>query len=382
MDFTSDIGSDNGTGHSKHRLLDSSSSSSVLGDREVAPAGPLEPVSQGSSDPGMEMLSKDDRRQLKLQDTKERLLAERQRLLQEVERLKDELAQTPNAQEQTSASDEEESEAGQSDDIDGNAARTLVDLMALASKKSMFDSGAQTADEPTPSLIDGNSGLQTELTSKYDTLPLLNIDLRLRYISQMTYPYVSIAITKDTTVQDSQRSISADVTFNRNAAAPICLTFNTEYNTSDETLQRFTVSDISPAGLNLTLRSFLQRHSGNPTAVLFCLSEYDRLLWARENLLNSLRSKYGSWEQAPQVPDHYTDVERRLVLRSKAAHTLAVTVQVAVPPQESIPRTAISMTLDNTPEATPDINTVFYGLVREYGVVAAALHVTQTVLFP
>lgn len=324
----------------------------------------------------MAMLSKEDRRQLKLQDTKERLLTERQKLLKEVELLKDELARTPDAREQTPVSDHEE-ESGEQE-LDGNAARTLVDLMALASKKSMFESDEEEAQ---PVRLDGNSGLQEELSSKYDTLPLLNIDLRLRYITQMTYPHASVSVNSSDD-SGAQRTVSVSVLFNRNKESPIRLTFLAKYNTSDETLQEFSVSDIMPAGLNLTLRSFLQRHKGSPTAILFCLNEYDRLLHAREELLKTLQSKYGSWEIAPGNTSHYTDVERRLVLRSTGSHTLAIAVGVSVPAQESIPRTTISMHLDRVSRDTPDINSIFYGLVREYGVLGAAMHVTQSVLFP
>ncbi|CCH60764.1 hypothetical protein TBLA_0D02610 [Henningerozyma blattae CBS 6284] len=50
--------------------------------------------------------------------------------------------------------------------------------------------------------IDGNSNIEDELLSKLDTLPILNKDLRLKYL-QRAYPFVDIKIL-DTSINDSK----------------------------------------------------------------------------------------------------------------------------------------------------------------------------------
>ncbi|SMN20044.1 similar to Saccharomyces cerevisiae YPL018W CTF19 Outer kinetochore protein, required for accurate mitotic chromosome segregation [Maudiozyma saulgeensis] len=384
MDFTSDLSSDvNGSRDSGSHH---SSSSSFLGIARRS-AKTIPSTVDKSSDIELNMLSASDRKQLKLEETREKLLLEREKLLKEVDTLNIELENTPEGINEE-LQHPEEIENGNMDEgeIDHNMAKTLVDLMSISSRKNKFaniDEGIQQ----TSNRIDGNSKMQDELASKYDTLPLLNMNLRLRYLRQYLYPHMKMDIMERVNEQ-SNKKITVSIRFLRNVKHVIKIKFVMQYDSSEETLQSFEISQLTPPTLNLNMRSFLKKHSNNPTIILFCLSEYDRLLWKRQELFDGIAEKFKSWieESFFKNKANYMDIEREMILKNtnQNANIIRLIVKVEIPEGSVIPRSKVNLEMyaGGSLITTPDVNKMLFELMKEYGLKASLQHLIRGALFP
>lgn len=217
-------------------------------------------LSQDNSSGSSIILTENEKKRLELQELKETLLKERDALWDEEVRLRRELdklerdrfMQGFTSSESSDFESDIDNEAGTeppdknndenivsndptntnnitNDKIDANAARIFLDLMLLSSKK-------QQAVEPNPKPIhlDGGSSLQEEISVKYDTLPLLNMDLRLKYLQKYLYPHVEIRINSladednNSNYKDDDDEYNYEVTikFKRNPKLPFQIKFN------------------------------------------------------------------------------------------------------------------------------------------------------------
>lgn len=384
MDFTSDLSSDVNVSQGHN-----SSSSSFLGvttrHKRVSPNASNN--DNASSDiEGMNMLSAKDRKQLKLEEIRESLQKERESLLEQVDSLTIELENT-HEPEFTPEPFPEENE----DEIDANMAKTLVDLLTLSSRNNRFSS-VDTNDylpDQKRSKIDGNSGMQDELKSKYDTLPLLNMNLRLRYLKQFLYPHMKMTVREVSSrdKSDTYKEVMVSVSFERNAQYPIRLKFKVHYDTEDETLQKFEIVELLPSLVHLNVIS--KDATTNPTSFLFALNEYDRLLYKRQSLFDEITSKYKVWIDPEFVNTSnakYADTERTMIIKNKRPNNvqLQITIRVGFLENQVVPGTNISLGLscNGSNVQDPDINDLFYGLMKEYGLTMSLRQLIQTTLFP
>ncbi|CAB4254127.1 similar to Saccharomyces cerevisiae YPL018W CTF19 Outer kinetochore protein, required for accurate mitotic chromosome segregation [Maudiozyma barnettii] len=383
MDFTSDLSSDvnvsrNDGGHH-------SSSSSFLGIANRT-TKTLPTTTDKSSDLELNMLSASDRKQLKLEDTREKLLLEREKLLKEVDELNIELQNTPEGNGTELPQPEELETEDTNDEIDHNMAKTLMDLMSISSRNNRFPNIDDRNQLPS-NKIDGNSSMQDELASKYDTLPLLNMNVRLRYLRQYLYPHMKMDIVERVN-EKSNKKITVTIRFLRNVKHIVKITFIMLYDSSEQTLQSFEISKFTPSTLNLNMRSFIKKHSDNPTAILFCLSEYDRLLWKRQELFSGIVGKFRSWIQDSffENQSNYMDIEREIVLNNANQNNnlIRLTIKIEIPEGSVIPRSKINLEIfaDGTLVTKPDVNQMLFELMKEYGLNASLKHLIRGALFP
>ncbi|KAG0668210.1 hypothetical protein C6P45_004911 [Maudiozyma exigua] len=389
MDFTSDLSSDI-NGSQNHN----SSSSSFLGvttrRKGISPTVSNNGDNDTSSDiEGMNMLSAKDKKQLKLEELRESLQRQRESLLKEVDTLTSELENTVEPKFTPEPFPEENDEK-----IDDNMARTLVDLLTLSSRNNRF-SGMDTDDylpAKKRSKIDGNSGMQQELMSKYDTLPLLNMNLRLRYLKQFLYPHMRMSIRemsdRDHDKNDTTKEVMVSASFERNTHYPIRLKFKVHYDTNDETLKRFEVLELLPSMVHLNVKA--QEAATSPTNFLFALNEYDRLLHKRQSLFDDVINQYKVWIDPEFINTSnakYAESDRTMIIRNKRPNNvqLQITIRVGfLDDQAIVPRTTISLRLlcNGNEVQEPDINGLFYGLMKEYGLAMSLRQLIQTTLFP
>lgn len=384
MDFTSDLSSDVNVSQNHN-----SSSSSFLGvttrRKKISPN-----ESQNSDDSsdieGMNMLSAKDKKQLKLEEIRESLQKERESLLKQVDILNIELENTHES-EFTPEPFPEENE----DEIDDNMAKTLVDLLTLSSRNNRFST--QDMNDYLPpqkrSRIDGNSGMQDELMSKYDTLPLLNMNLRLRYLKQFLYPHMKMTVRESSSrgKNDTFKEVIVSVSFERNTHYPIRLKFKVHYDTKDETLQKFEIIELLPSLVHLNVKS--KDSTTNPTSFLFALNEYDRLLYKRQSLFDDIINKYKVWIDSQfinTINSKYADTDRTMIIQNKRPNNvqLQITIRVGFLENQIVPGTNILLTLscNGAVVQEPDINDLFYGLMKEYGISMSLRQLIQTTLFP
>lgn len=372
MDFTSDLSSDiSGLRVQKNEEGSTSSSLGTNANESI-----ITKKADLSSDIDTLFLSKDDKRRLKLEESKEKLLAERERLMKQVDDLKIELDNTPL--------NSKTFEPEEDNKIDENIAKTLVDLMTFSSRSHFISDGEE---KPINERIDGTSDLQDELTSKYDTLPLLNMNLRLRYLKEYLYPFIKLE-TKEKKDVNVNKEIEVTSSLRRNKKCPITAKFQVNYDTKDEKLVLFDLVELSPSRVRLNMREFIERHKRNPTMILFCLNEYDRVLWKREELLRDITEKYKSWIVSSSIENtvSYTDIERVIIIKNFKQHNneLHISVKITINKNTIIPQTKINLNLyrNGIQILKPDINSILNGLMKEYGLQMSILQIIQTVLFP
>lgn len=361
MDFTSDIGPPSD-------VDDINTNGFQSGSHINAPSSPIKDDAISSSDVEVSILKDDDRKILELQDLKEQLLHERNNLLEEVESLRAEYNRTdistPNDDNRIVEDDSKET-IEQTGSIDDNAANVLMDLMLMANQDKV-----EIEEEKIVKHIDGTSDLNTELSSKYDTLPLLNMDLRLKYLQKYLYPHMNLWV--DQLKDDDQRTIDATIQFGRNVTNPFSLRFEVRYNSTHEKLELFEVVDVSD-NIHMLLQPWLKIK--NPTILLFGLSELDRIIFKRNELLEYMHSKYGRSLSVKEPMSHLYSSCRTLIIQNKRFNReIQLIVDIRHFTQNnssflSIPQLEIRLLLrQNTIEVTePNINKIYNELLQEYG---------------
>lgn len=193
-------------------------------------------------------LNDNDLRLIHLQEQKDSLLSKRNSLLQEIDtysiQLKSPTSVLPH------------------EDADVDVDSLLMDLIQQLSS-SRDDPTAQRAQVIA---IDGNSDVQTELKSKYDTLPLLNMDLRLKYLSSCLYPHVIL----QTTISDDVTIMHA--TYNRIANSSFTIHIRLRYR--ENILLQCQLEYITNS-VKWNLKPLTACH--NPTSILLGCYEFDKI---------------------------------------------------------------------------------------------------------
>ena len=410
-------------------------------------------ISSSSSDSGRSdsedslLLGKEERERLELEEEKGRLLRERNSLLLVVDTLRKELGSEntigtgalgqlkpgwkPESKPSVGTSfgihlegSEEEDEP---DIVDDNAADTLVDLMTI------FPNGGRkknthifSKDNPESQSLPTNlSELHAELVSRGESLPLLNMRLRLRYLEKYLYPNMKVYVheLKGSDTRSGTRTHITSVTFNR-PKNKLSFKFRTTFETSTgdnsnatdnnnntnnqnnqghSNLVDFSILDVSPKRFTRTVNRFIRRYPHNPTTLLFCLAEYERLIYLRDELIQKLYLEYKNWIDGTNL-GHYTDICRRVRFQKHdiiSSRVLLISFKVTleddgdgtnnggssgnpVTAGVAVPSTEIYMTFlqDGKRVTDPDIDDIFAKLFKEYGLQQALTKIIQTVLFP
>ncbi|CCK72662.1 Ctf19p KNAG_0L00390 [Huiozyma naganishii CBS 8797] len=341
MDFTSDI------------------SGGVSSPRAVGGPGiqlhPKGSGSDGSDSRNSSLLGESDRKRLALMDKREQLLAQRDAMLRDLDTLKQELRRPVAAGPRETASAMPRRQA------DENAAKMLIDLMLLSRSDSGGPADQTTAESRVR--VDGGSGLQEELLLKYDTLPVLNMRLRLKYLTKVLYPYLTLHV-----VELDAQTVSLECVFKRNAASPLQLLLELQYSSRQEVLRSLRVKHVSP-GHHLALQPLLDGCTQNVSVLLFTCNEYNRLVYERDQLRVALRNKF-------QARLHYDEshLSGSITLRDlRNERALLVEMPIVFDQQYCgflYPRMQIRLQLTRGQAAVDDvdINGILYRLMEEYGV--------------
>ena len=431
-------------------------------DRKVSSLNRLG-ISSSSSDSGGSdsedslLLGKEERERLELEEEKGKLLRERNLLLRHVDNLKKELrgentigagitgqlkpGWKPGSKPDVDTSfsmhlegNEEEKEEEPAI-VDDNAADTLVDLLTIfpnsGKKKNTHIFNEDNSE--SQSLPTDLSELHTELSSRGESLPLLNMQLRLRYLGKYLYPNMKIHVheLKGGDTRGGTSTYITSVTFNRlknklsfkfrttfevpaadNGNATTTNNNNNNNNTHNQNNQGhgnlvdFSILDVSPKRFTRTVNRFIRRYPHNPTTLLFCLAEYERLIYLRDEIIWKLYSKYKNWIDGANL-GHYTDICRRIRFQKHdiiSNRMLLISFQVSlvdgsddnnannnsgsgespVAVRVAVPSTEIYMTFlqDGQKVTDPDIDAIFSKLFKEYGLQQALVKIIETVLFP
>lgn len=270
-------------------------------------------------------LSELDLRTLKLQEQRNSLLSRRNGLLQEIQSLK---SRAHTTHEETDA--------------------RLLDLVLLTSGK----------EKASAITIDG-SDLEKELQAKYDTLPLLNMQLRLETLRKL-YQYV------DLSVSSSDDIVEAHARFYR-STEPFDLDLRLNYK--GETLYECGV-EVS-RNVQWPLRSLLK--CKNPSRILLGCFEYDRLRCGRDELFNHIQGEMGRFASLVTI----TRTESALTLHRFATPEAKLTIRYTIEFEEFLPSSRIQTSLQ---DGQIDISAVTSGLLKEYGLRLGLLQLCKACL--
>lgn len=303
------------------RQMDFTSDSTV----KNSSAGVSEPSSESNE------LSELDLRALRLGEQRNALLSKRNALLQEVNALK--------SRSRSSAAHE---------DVDAR----LLDLVLLAP--------SPTTESPAIT-IDGNSDLQKELAAKYDTLPLLNMPLRLACLRKL-YQHVDLHVS---TVDDA---VEVHARFQR--AEPFQVALRLRYD--GEILEECHL-DLSPS-VQWELRSLLD--CKNPSRILLGCFEFDRISYRRSVLLAELRQEMVRFASLVSITPTANSLTLQRFVTPQATFTVRFTIEL----DGFWPSSNVSTSLVNGQNVAIDIRSIAQGLFEEYGLHLGLLQLCKACL--
>lgn len=372
---------------------------------------PSSDISRGSS-ASSELLTEDEKKRLYLQEVKENLLKEREALWDEEVSLRrelDKLERERFMQGVSSDSSGFESEFEEDalnnnnnnddegyniEEADTNAAKIFLDLMLLSSKKQqMIDPG------PRAIQIDGASSLQKELSVKYDTLPLLNMKLRLRYLQKYLYPFVNLRVNNLDEENDGRYEVTAK--FKRNTKYPFHIKFRIDYGTKDDSngqLNQFKILEISRRVRLCFERIFYDEGTlliQNAVTLLFFCLEFDRLTSTCDKLIAQIKDKF---EKRLRYTQDVSDPELKTVtlqqLKQPSERDFIVQFEIVTDRSDTEfngkkmlmllnPQLKIHLTLRHEGKEIrdPDINNIFQQLLPDYELHTALIDLISNMMF-
>ncbi|CCF57756.1 hypothetical protein KAFR_0D01100 [Kazachstania africana CBS 2517] len=316
------------------------------------------------------LMDENEKKFLKLQEEKDLLLKRRDSLINEVDTLKRKLEETPDLVEEPNIAS----------GVDQNAANILIDLMLLSSSKSSPIFDEESVDKIRS--INGNSSLQEELKMKFDTLPLLNMKLRLRYLQKLLYPNLQLRVTRDK--DGSTREIEVVVVdcqfkkFNKNA--PIKLNFEMQYDSKQEKLLDFKIMDVSN-NVKLELSSAIRKYKENPTILLFYFTEYDRILYMRQKLIEEIIKKHSIYIK--DVIDAIDYTNGKITLKLSSQNELHIIFEITSEDGYIIPKLRIKFEIfkkNGQKVVNPNVNDIFNSLIKEYGLIKSIHEIIRLVV--
>lgn len=397
---------------------------------------PSSDLSQDNSSGSSIILTENEKKRLELQELKETLLKERDALWDEEVRLRRELdklerdrfMQGFTSSESSDFESDVDNEAGTeppdknndenivsndptntnnitNDKIDANAARIFLDLMLLSSKK-------QQAVEPNskPIHLDGGSSLQEEISVKYDTLPLLNMDLRLKYLQKYLYPHVEIRInnladednnSNNKDDDDDEYNYEVTIKFKRNPKLPFQIKFNINYDPKDGSngqLKGFQILEISKRVKLFFERIFYldgQLLIANPVTLIFFSLEFDRITYQCNLLITQIRNKFQNrLRYSEDIDDPELKVVKLKELKETSEKEFIVKLEILTQKSETglngtkslmllYPQLKITLSLfhEGKEIKDPDINNIFEQLLPDYDLNTALIELISSLMF-
>lgn len=282
-------------------------------------------------------LNDNDLRIIHLQEQKDSLLSKRNSLLQEIN--------TYTLQLNSPTSVLSHKDAGDVDSL-------LMDLVQLSSRD------ANPRAEVTT--VDGDSDVQKELKSKYDTLPLLNMDLRLKYLSSYLYPHVIL----HTTISDDVTIIHA--TYNRIPNSPFTIHVHLRYE--ENTLLQCRLEHITNS-VKWNLKPLIACH--NPTSILLGCYEFDRIRYKRLAIFKGIIAALSPHTSVSVTSTNNTDASS-LILQRQGLH-LKLQINFIIDFGESsmiFPNSVVTSKLFKNEKLVtkPVTNGIQNSLIEEYGI--------------
>ncbi|OXB43652.1 hypothetical protein B1J92_F02035g [Nakaseomyces glabratus] len=271
MEFTSDL---------EQRKQQDKSSSSIFAssttENEVSSSD-----SEGINDAvERSRISEDELKKLELIEKKNELLEKRNQLLTEVNQLERESVEMIDKANKT---------------IDKNALDVLNDLLSFSQKQSQdlevnkLINGESLERLSSSVNVHGDTSVDDELKNKYDSLPLLNMKLRLKYLSQYLYKDIKIIITSNSKNEGSNVSLNVELYFQRFENITFSVTIKIVYDEVNEVMKDFTIISVSDQ-VRLAVQPLLQVR--NPSFFLLACFEFDKIRQRRFIILRRLRDKF------------------------------------------------------------------------------------------
>ncbi|CAI1803412.1 hypothetical protein SEUBUCD646_0P02610 [Saccharomyces eubayanus] len=321
----------------------------------------------------LSLLDDEELRALRLQEEKEALLTRRNTLLQEIQSYQNVLMKE-NAAKQPSG-----------DILQNDITQDFLDLISISSSKPNH----VVNDRKRVQNINGLTGLQKELITKYDTLPLLNMNLRLSYLRDQTYPHLQVSVKSRNRVNNGEIEILVvNFKFCRNTMNPFEIQFKMLYNFGDSTLQKWEILRISTNIKLKTKQLFATRNFQN---CLLSLYEFDKMKSKKieifQNLINLLKKKTKCY-----LANNGDSLIVERVFREGRLTTIKLQINFIIvmpsgrgkPPNCFLPMSKISINLWKGGERFNQLNLdeICHGLIMEYGVKAGLKEVCNVCLFP
>lgn len=279
-------------------------------------------VSRSSSSLDDGLLPEADLKVLRLHEQREQLLSQRNRLLQEIESLKS------------------RQKTGVVEDA------RILDLVLLARWERSSTDGV--------TVIDGSTDLQEELATKCDTLPLLNMEIRLQRLREL---YVDVELQARNLGDSSSMEIKATY---RKRKPGFHVILHLQYQ--DSVLVDCQVVDISQS-VKWELRNLV--HCKNPTKILLGCYEFDSLCERRRAVFDQLRESMNRYASLVKVD---TSREGAIELARSVPPAAVVRVQWLIDVADTWPSTTIVAALTDGAGNRIDIEQIKIGLFKEYGV--------------
>ncbi|CAI4053561.1 hypothetical protein SKDZ_16G2480 [Saccharomyces kudriavzevii ZP591] len=322
----------------------------------------------------LSLLNDEELRALRLQEEKEALLTRRNTLLQEIQSYQNILVKEDAAK-----------KAKNGDILQSDITQDFLDLISISSSKP----NSVADDRKRVQSINGLTNLQKELITKYDTLPLLNMNLRLSYLRDHTYPHVQVSVqSRDRVHKEGIEILVVNFKFCRNTMNPFEIQFKMFYEFEDSTLLKWDILRIST---NVRLKAKQLLATRNFQNCLLSLYEFDKIKSRKigifQNLINLLKRKSKCY-----LMNNGDSLVIERVIREGGLTTIKLQINFFIimsgestqPPNCFLPMSKISINLWKGGERFDqmDLDEICYGLIKEYGVKTGLKEICNVCLFP
>ncbi|AMD22313.1 HGL027Wp [Eremothecium sinecaudum] len=208
-------------------------------------------------------------------------------------------------------------------------------------------------------VINGNSELEDELAAKYDALPLLNSDLRLKMLRR-SCPYMKVELLKPPSVQilylsetdlDSKFTLGYEVDIDTNNGKVLSLE---NLKVSDNIVSDFEVLlDYATSTLNIGY-------------LLFGCNEFARLCVSRKTVLSNLKqSVLNSISHIEVIDENEQSIKlAKFAWKIKVEYSISFITETLPSPCSQI-----FVTLYKNGQKTKSVQDIVNGMIKEYGVV-------------
>ncbi|CCE62700.1 hypothetical protein TPHA_0D00560 [Tetrapisispora phaffii CBS 4417] len=316
------------------------------------------------------VLDEEQKKVLELEELKEQLLLKRRNLVSQIDGLK----ATVNA--------EKKKKLIQGRNLDSNSNELLLSLMLTSNR---FNTSIGDERKDPIQKIDGLSSIQKELLHKFDTLPLLNVDLRLKYLEDYLFTNVDVQVISNELANDD--IVHSTIVFFFKLS-DLSITLTLKYDQVLGILEEFEIVSISD-NYALNIMPIVKSCTNNPNLFLFFCFEYDKLIGKRNTIMNevltAIKNRLMKYEM---LNDNETLVLYNQVLQDDgelAIIKLELNYLIAFNDTDSnfrLPSTKIEQSLWKDDQLITNNNDIMNSLMKEYGVFEGLKEYCKSCLFP